>query len=207
MYNRQCTDSSWRKNDNTREQNQAAMMEAMAKLGFVPSAPPTNLAAAGSYVKDDDDCTHVAVPVKAYITQNGSAFDAMRGGVGEAVDNAVTRTGRFMIRHAVGFLVLDDWRDGVRKFQEQIRQALALKIQLNYNQTVFRYLYELRRERDATAAITSSNTMIEDSAATISAVPSATDLHKRTSTKRVLMADNSVQDTLQSSSIIGALDR
>ena len=64
------------------------MMEAMAKLGFVPSAPPTNLAAAGSYVKDDDDCTHVAVPVKAYITQNGSAFDAMRGGVGEAVDNA-----------------------------------------------------------------------------------------------------------------------
>ena len=37
----------------------------------------------------------------------------------------------------------------MRKFQEQIRQAQALKIELNYNQTVFRYLYELRRERDA----------------------------------------------------------
>ena len=55
------------------------------------------------------------------------------------------------IRHAVGFLVLDDWRQGVRRFQEQIRQAQALKIELTYNQTVFRYLYELRRERDAVA--------------------------------------------------------
>ena len=32
---------------------------------------------------------------------------------------------------------------------EQIRQAQALKIELNYNQTVFRYLYELRREATA----------------------------------------------------------
>ena len=37
--------------------------------------------------------------------------------------------------------------------------------------------------------------MIADSAATISAVPLASDLDQRTGTKRVLMADNSVQDT------------
>ena len=163
---------------------------AVVELGFTPSAPPTALASESTYDQDEDDLTQVAFAVKAYITQNGSDVDAMRGGVGEAVDNAVTRTGRFMggrsdgrrsntesgdvlsvieswvlwcetygsftrddvqdsIRHAVGFLVLDDWRQGVRKFQEQFRQAHALKIELNYNQTVFRYLYELRRERDA----------------------------------------------------------
>ena len=37
--------------------------------------------------------------------------------------------------------------------------------------------------------------MIADSAATISAVPDASDLDTRTGTRRVLMADNSVQDT------------
>ena len=71
---------------NTREQNMTAMMESMAKLGFKPSEPPVALAAATDYDKDDDEITQVAVVVKAYITQNGSAFDAMRGGVGEAVD-------------------------------------------------------------------------------------------------------------------------
>ena len=88
IYNRQCTDSSWKADGNTRTQNQAAMMKSMAKLGFVPSEPPAALAADAKYVKNDDDITQVAVAVKAYITQNGSAFDAMRGGVGEAVDNA-----------------------------------------------------------------------------------------------------------------------
>ena len=46
-----------------------------------------------------------------------------------------------------------------------------------------------------TAAITSNKTMIADSAATISAVPMASDLNTRSGTRRVLMADNSVQDT------------
>ena len=54
----------------------------------IPSTPPTALAGESTYDKDEDDITQVAVAVKAYITQNGSAFDAMRGGVGEAVDNA-----------------------------------------------------------------------------------------------------------------------
>ena len=46
-----------------------------------------------------------------------------------------------------------------------------------------------------TTAATSTSTMIADSAATISAVPDASDLDTRTGTRRVLMADNSVQDT------------
>ena len=149
VYNRQCTDSSWKVATNTGTQNKGAMMESTAKLGFTPSTHPVAIASDGAYVKLDDDIAQVAVAVKAYITQNGSAFDAMRGGVGEAVDNAVTRTCQFMgdrsdgrrsntesgdvlsvieswllwcetygsftkddvqdsIRHAVGFLVVDD---------------------------------------------------------------------------------------------------
>ena len=191
IYNKQITaDSTWKKSANTAEQNKLAMMAAMNKLGFIPSEPPATLKANAGYNKTEDDSMQVAFAVKAYLTQNGTAFDAMRGAVGVAVDNAVTRTGRYMgdrsdgrrsetesgdilsvieswhlwcetygsftkddvqdsIRHAVGFLVLDDWRQGVKKFQEQIRQAQALKIELTFNQTVFRYLYELRRERDA----------------------------------------------------------
>ena len=192
IYNKQITDSSWKKVENSATQNKAAMMVAMAKLGFAPSPPPATLKAEATYNETEDNIAQVAFAVKTYMTQNGSAFDTMRGGVGDAVDNAVTRTGRYMgdrsdgrrsstetgdvlsiieswllwcetygsftkddvqdsIRHAVGFLVLDDWRQGVRRFQEQIRQAQALKIELTYNQTVFRYLYELRRERDAVA--------------------------------------------------------
>ena len=49
-----------------------------------------------------------------------------------------------------------------------------------------------------TTAATSTSTMIADSAATISAVPDASDLDTRTGTRRVLMADNSVQDTTPS---------
>ena len=88
VYNKQCTDSSWKVASNSTAQNKTAMMESMAKLGFIPSTPPTALAGESTYDKDEDDITQVAVAVKAYITQNGSAFDAMRGGVGEAVDNA-----------------------------------------------------------------------------------------------------------------------
>ena len=96
VYNKQCTDSSWKVASNSTAQNKTAMMESMAKLGFTPSEPPAAIANDGAYVKLDDDIAQVAVAVKAYITQNGSAFDAMRGGVGAAVDNVVTRTGRFM---------------------------------------------------------------------------------------------------------------
>lgn len=191
IYNKQITaTSTWKQSTNTAEENRTALMAAMDELGFIPSEPPATLKADAAYNKKEDDAQQVAFAVKAYLSQNGTAFDAMRGGVGVAVDNAVTRTGRYMgdrsdgrrsetesgdilsiieswllwcetfgsftkddvqdsIRHAVGFLVLDDWRQGVKKFQEQIRQAQALKIELTFNQTVFRYLYELRRERDA----------------------------------------------------------
>ena len=71
-------------------------MAAMAKLGFVPSPPPATLKAEATYNETEDNIAQVAFAVKTYMTQNGSAFDTMRGGVGDAVDNAVTRTGRYM---------------------------------------------------------------------------------------------------------------
>ena len=86
VYNRQCTDSSWEVATNTGTENKQAMMESMAKLGFTPSEPPAAIANDGAYVKLDDDIAQVAVAVKAYITQNDLAFDAMRGGVGEVVE-------------------------------------------------------------------------------------------------------------------------
>ena len=38
------------------------------------------MASESTYDQDEDDLTQVAFAVKAYITQNGSAVDAMRGG-------------------------------------------------------------------------------------------------------------------------------
>ena len=67
------------------------MMTAMAKLGFVPSLPPTSLSSESDYDEDEDKRQQVVLAIKAYMTQNGSAFDTMRGAVGDAVDNAVTR--------------------------------------------------------------------------------------------------------------------
>ena len=63
--------------------HKSAMMAAMSELGFMPSVPPSTLAAADGYSKTEDDITQIAFAVKAYLSQNGTAFDAMRGGVGD----------------------------------------------------------------------------------------------------------------------------
>ena len=60
IYNKQITDSSWKKAENSATQNKAAMMAAMAKLGFVPSPPPATLKAEATYNETEDNIAQVA---------------------------------------------------------------------------------------------------------------------------------------------------